>query len=83
MDVSAPEIISTWTAAMKAHSSQTNARNYVDLQLGRARYHGLRAGVSHAIPLFPNEPVVIDSLTRIFNRRSVSAESSDATSERG
>ncbi len=69
MDVSAPEILSTWTAAMNAHASQTNARNYVELQLGRARYHGLRAGVSYAIPLFPNEPVVVNSLTQIFDRR--------------
>ncbi len=65
MDVSAPEIISTWTAAMNAHASQTNARNYVELQLGRARYHGLRAGVSHAIPLFPNEPLALNSLSQI------------------
>ena len=65
VDVSAPQIISQWTSAMNAHVSQTGARNYVDLQLARARYHGLRAGVSHAIPLFPNEPLVLDSLSRI------------------
>jgi LmbE family N-acetylglucosaminyl deacetylase len=64
MDVSAPEIISTWTAAMEAHASQTNARNYVELQLARARFHGMRAGVSHAIPLFQNEPLVFDSLAK-------------------
>src|SRR5579862_3492144 len=64
-DVSAPEIISTWTQAMNAHASQTGARNYVELQLGRARYHGLRAGVSHAIPLFPNDPLVLGSLAQI------------------
>jgi N-acetylglucosamine malate deacetylase 1 len=71
MDVSAAEIISKWTAAMNAHASQTGARNYVELQLARARYHGLRAGVSHAVPLFPNEPLVLDSLSRIeiLNRR--------------
>jgi LmbE family N-acetylglucosaminyl deacetylase len=65
MGVSAPGIISQWTAAMNAHASQTGARNYVELQLARARYHGLRAGVSHAVPLFPNEPLVLDSLSRI------------------
>lgn len=69
MDVSAPEIISRWTAAMNAHASQTGARNYVELQLSRARYHGLRAGVTHAIPLFPNEPLVVDSLDMILNRK--------------
>lgn len=64
IDISSPEIISTWTEAMNAHASQTGARNYVELQLGRARYHGLRAGVSHAIPLFPNDPLVFDSLAQ-------------------
>lgn len=65
MDVSAPEIISKWTAAMNAHASQTGARNYVELQLGRARYHGLRAGINQAIPLFPNEPLVLDGLAQL------------------
>lgn len=68
IDVSAPEIISTWTAAMNAHASQTGARNYVELQLARARYHGLHAGVSHAIPLFSNDPLVIDGLAHICDK---------------
>jgi LmbE family N-acetylglucosaminyl deacetylase len=63
-DVSAPEIISAWTAAMNAHASQTSARNYVELQLTRARLLGARAGVGHAIALFPNEPLVFESLAR-------------------
>ena len=62
VDVSGPEILQAWTAAMKAHATQVSARDYVELQLTRARLHGLRAGVSHAIPLFPNDPVVINSL---------------------
>lgn len=62
IDVSAPEIITTWTAAMEAHASQTSARNYVELQLIRARLLGTRAGVEHAIALFPNEPLVFESL---------------------
>lgn len=65
IDVSPDEIIATWTSAMEAHASQTNARNYVELQLTRARLHGLSAGVSHAIPLFPNDPIVVDSLAAI------------------
>ncbi|HEY1489838.1 MAG TPA: PIG-L family deacetylase [Verrucomicrobiae bacterium] len=62
IDVSSPEIISTWTVAMNAHASQTSARNYVELQLSRARLLGARAGISHAIALFPNEPLVFESL---------------------
>ncbi len=63
IDVSAPEIIAAWTAAMQAHASQTSARNYIELQFTRARLLGLRAGTGHAIALFPNEPLVFDSLT--------------------
>jgi LmbE family N-acetylglucosaminyl deacetylase len=63
VDVSAPEVVKTWTAAMETHTSQTSARSYVELQLTRARLHGLAAGVGYAIPLFPNDPVVVDSLT--------------------
>jgi len=62
IDVSAPEIVAAWTAAMAAHRSQTATRNYVELQLTRARLLGARAGISHAIALFPNNPLVLDSL---------------------
>jgi LmbE family N-acetylglucosaminyl deacetylase len=62
IDVSAPGVLAAWTAAMEAHASQTSARNYVELQLARARLHGLRAGVGHAIPLFPNSPPLLDGL---------------------
>jgi len=65
MDVSAPEIISVWTAAMNAHASQTSARNYVEFQLTRARLLGLGAGIGHAIALFPNEPLVLESLAHV------------------
>ena len=41
VDVSAPEVIAAWTAAMEAHASQTSARRYVELQLTRARLRGL------------------------------------------
>lgn len=64
IDVSAPEIILAWTEAMKAHASQTSARNYVELQLTRARLLGARAGIDRAIALFPNEPLVFDSLAQ-------------------
>jgi LmbE family N-acetylglucosaminyl deacetylase len=62
IDVSAPEILAAWTAAMEAHASQTSARNYIELQMTRARTNGLRAGVGHAIALFPNDALVLDSL---------------------
>jgi LmbE family N-acetylglucosaminyl deacetylase len=65
IDVSAPEIISTWTAAMTAHQSQVRARNYIELQITRARLLGARAGIGHAIALFPNDPLVIESLAQV------------------
>ena len=70
IDVSAPEILKAWTAAMEAHASQVSARNYVELQLTRARLRGLRAGVGHAIALFPNDPLVLDSLAQREPRRA-------------
>ncbi len=65
IDVSEPETIAMWTAAMEAHASQMKTRNYVDLQLTRARLNGLRAGVEHAIALFPSDPIVVDSLAQL------------------
>ena len=62
IDVSAPEIMAAWKHAMEAHTSQTSARNYIELQLTRARSNGLRAGVEHALALFPNDGLVLDSL---------------------
>ena len=62
VDISPPEIVAAWTAAMAAHVSQASARPYVELQLARARFQGLRAGVGHAIALFPSDPLVVASL---------------------
>jgi LmbE family N-acetylglucosaminyl deacetylase len=64
IDVSAPEILAAWTAAMEAHATQTGARPYIELQLSRARVRGLRSGVGHAIALFPNDPILLDSLAQ-------------------
>jgi LmbE family N-acetylglucosaminyl deacetylase len=61
-DVSDPAIVATWTAAMNAHVSQMSTRNYAEWQLTRARLLGARAGIGHAIALFPNEPLVFESL---------------------
>jgi LmbE family N-acetylglucosaminyl deacetylase len=65
IDISAPDIVATWTSAMEAHASQTGARNYVELQLTRARLHGMRAGVEYAMALFPNDPLLFDSLAAV------------------
>lgn len=62
IDISAPVVMKAWTAAMEAHATQMKTRNYVELQLARARVHGLNAGVGHAQPLWPNDPLVFSSL---------------------
>ncbi len=62
IDISAPEIVAGWTAAMTAHTSQRKTRNYAELQLARARVLGLDAGVAHAQALWPNDPLLFDSL---------------------
>ena len=50
---------------MAAHESQVSARNYIELQLTRSRLLGARAGIGHAITLFPNDPLVLDSLAQL------------------
>jgi len=65
IDVSEPEVISAWTAAMEAHASQAATRDYRQMQLTRARLHGMSAGVEYAIPLFSCDAIVLDSLRQL------------------
>ena len=65
VDVSTPGVIARWTAAMEAHESQMKTRRYVELQLTRARLNGLRAGVEHAIALFPDGPILVSNLAAL------------------
>jgi LmbE family N-acetylglucosaminyl deacetylase len=64
IDVSGKDLIETWKAAMEAHASQTSQREYVLAHLVRARMRGWTAGTEYAIPLYPNDPIVIES---VFN----------------
>ncbi len=65
VDVSEPAVMAAWTGAMAAHASQMKTRNHLELQLTRARLAGLRAGVEHALPLFPADPVVVGTLAQL------------------
>jgi hypothetical protein len=47
---------------MQAHASQRRSRDLAVYQLDGAHVHGLRAGVELAQPLYPDEPLVFDSL---------------------
>jgi len=62
IDVSSPVVVDRWRRAMEAHASQLKTRDYVELQLARARVHGLDAGVGHAQQLYPDAPLVFASL---------------------
>jgi LmbE family N-acetylglucosaminyl deacetylase len=63
IDISDDAVVSAWTAAMNAHASQAATRNYVEMQLTRARYWGAQAGVTHAVALYPNDLMLFDSLS--------------------
>lgn len=63
VDVS--EAVGQWREAMDAHLSQSATRSYSEFQLARARVLGARAGVGHAIALYPNDPVVVNSLAAL------------------
>jgi len=62
MDVSDKEILIAWIASMEAHASQLKTKSYVEFQLARAKVYGMKAGVDYAQPLFPNEPLIFESL---------------------
>ncbi len=60
-----PEVVEIWGEVMAAHASQMKTRDYVDYQKARAALLGQRAGVAHALELFPNDPLVVGSLAQI------------------
>lgn len=62
VDVSSPKAMAAWKAAMEAHATQRQTRDYADLQITRARLNGHLAGTAFAIPLWPNDDPVFDSL---------------------
>ena len=62
IDVASSEVIEAWTAAMEAHATQMKTRNYAEVQLARARVNGSRCGTTAAIALYPNDPLVFNSL---------------------
>lgn len=61
-DISDADVMSAWKSAMNAHASQLSSRNYVELQIARARVLGERAGVEYAMALYSNDPLMVESL---------------------
>lgn len=62
VDVSDPEVLATWRSSMDSHATQARSRDYVELQLTRARLAGMRAGLGAAVALYPSDPLVVPSL---------------------
>lgn len=60
VDVSA--VVEPWKALMACHQTQVSSRNYLDLQLARARQLGLMAGCDYAIALWPGDPPVLQHI---------------------
>lgn len=56
------EVQEIWLKAMEAHQSQLKTRPYHLLQMARASVLGQRLGVPFAQALWPNDPIVVDSL---------------------
>ena len=63
IDTSPQPVMSAWIAAMEAHGTQAATRNYIDLQLTRAKLLGARAAVEHAMAIYPNESLIFESLS--------------------
>ncbi len=66
IDVSDDDVVEAWTAAIHAHASQSKTRDYADLVLTRAHANGMRCGVRYAVPLFPNDAPVFESLAPLM-----------------
>lgn len=61
--------VEKWTELMKCHESQTGNLDYVDLQLSRARALGIQMGVSSALRLYSEGPMMWDSIEAAFSGR--------------
>jgi LmbE family N-acetylglucosaminyl deacetylase len=57
------DVFETWKAAMECHESQMQTRNYIDLQVARARVLGAEIGVAHAMALWSNDPIRLEGIT--------------------
>jgi len=57
------EVVEEWKTLMDAHQSQMKTRNYVELQISKARSLGLSAGVEYAAELSANDPIITDTVS--------------------
>jgi bacillithiol biosynthesis deacetylase BshB1 len=57
------DVFETWKAAMECHRSQLKTRDYLGLQVLRARLLGEENGVSHAMAVWANDPIRLEGIT--------------------
>jgi bacillithiol biosynthesis deacetylase BshB1 len=57
------ELISEWEAVMNCHESQVMSKGYIELQKTGARLLGLTIGTEHAIGLFANDPLRLETIS--------------------
>jgi len=60
--VDVTDVIAEWKNLMACHHSQVSNRDYIDLQVTRARQLGHMAGCGYAIALWPNDPPVLSHI---------------------
>jgi N-acetylglucosamine malate deacetylase 1 len=58
-------VVEDWKTLMACHGSQTSNRNYIDLQINRAKQLGYMAGCDSATALWPNDPPVIQHISNL------------------
>lgn len=59
------EWIDKWKQLMECHQSQVTNRQYIDLQISRARQFGLLSGCDYAAELWPNDPPLINRIAQL------------------
>ena len=52
-----------WAQLMECHRTQLRTRNYIDLQIARARLLGVEAGVEYAQALFATDDFIVENLS--------------------
>jgi LmbE family N-acetylglucosaminyl deacetylase len=57
------DVFETWRAAMECHASQMKTRNYLDLQIGRARILGAEIGAAYAMAVWANDALRLEALS--------------------
>ena len=57
------DVFETWRAAMECHASQMKTRNYIDLQVARARVLGAEIGTAYAMGAWANDALRLEALS--------------------